>query len=338
MKKERKTPHICSPGGIILMALLLFCAILAGVTLGSTRLSLAELWDGLLWKDAAHTASIILYYLRLPRVFAALLAGVGLSVSGVLLQSVTGNELAAPNIIGVNSGAGFCCILLLTFLPQASATLPFAAALGAFGTTLLIVSVANRLNAFRGTVILCGIAFTSVLNAGISLLSLLDSDVLTAYNAFSVGGLSGVNFEQLWLPAIIIFTCLFLSLLLSRRIHLLCLGDMLAASLGVRVRALRLCCLLCASASAAAVVSFAGLLGFVGLVVPHIARRLAGQRTSHLLITSAFVGSILVILADLVGRVLLAPTEIPVGVVMALIGAPFFFILLLQRRDQGAAM
>lgn len=338
MKNERKTFRICSIGGITLMALMLFCALLLGVVLGSTKVSLAELWRGLFWKEEAHTASIILYYLRLPRVFAALLAGVGLSVSGVLLQSVTGNELAAPNIIGVNSGAGFCCILLLTFFPKISAALPFAAALGAFGTTLLIVSVAAKLNAFRGTVILCGIAFTSVLNAGISLLSLLDGDVLTAYNAFSVGGLSGVKFEQLWLPAAIIFTCLILSLVLSRRIHLLCLGDALAASLGVRVRALRLCCLLCASASAAAVVSFAGLLGFVGLVVPHIARRLAGQRTSHVLITSAFVGAILVILADLLGRVLLAPTEIPVGVIMALIGAPFFFILLLQRRDQGAAM
>lgn len=338
MKKERTTFCICSIGGILVMALMLFCALLLGVVLGSTKLSLAELWRGLFWKEEVHTASIILYYLRLPRVFAALLAGVGLSVSGVLLQSVTGNALAAPNIIGVNSGAGFCCILLLTFLPQVSAALPFAAALGAFGTTLLIVSVAAKLNAFRGTVILCGIAFTSVLNAGISLLSLLDSDVLTAYNAFSVGGLSGVKFEQLWLPAVIIFTCLILSLVLSRRIHLLCLGDSLAASLGVRVRALRLVCLLCASASAAAVVSFAGLLGFVGLVVPHIARRLAGQRTSHVLITSAFVGATLVILADLLGRVLLAPTEIPVGVIMALIGAPFFFILLLQRRDQGAAM
>lgn len=338
MKRTRKTKNICSIGGILWMTLMLFCALLLGITLGSAALSPAELLGGLLWDKEAHTASVILYYLRLPRVFAAMLAGVGLSVAGVLLQSVTGNELAAPNIIGVNSGAGFCCILLLTFLPQATVLLPFAAALGAFGATLLIVSVAARLNAFRGTVILCGIAFTSVLNAGISLLSLLDSDVLTAYNAFSVGGLDGVQFEQLWLPAIIIFTGFALSLVLSRRIHLLCLGDTLAASLGVRVRALRLVCLLCASASAAAVVSFAGLLGFVGLVVPHIARRLAGQRTSHVLITSAFFGAILVILADLLGRTLLAPTEIPVGIIMALIGAPFFLILLLQRRDQGAAM
>ena len=176
------------------------------------------------------------------------------------------------------------------------------------------------------------------LNAGISFLSLLDTDVLASYNAFSVGGLAGVKMEQLVVPAVIIGLCLLVSLLLARQVHLLCLGDALALSLGVRIRALRLVCLVCASACAASVVSFAGLLGFVGLVVPHIARRLSGQTTGPLLVTSIFVGAILVLLADLLGRVLLAPTEIPVGIVMALIGAPFFFILLLRRRGIDAEM
>ncbi|MBQ5390033.1 MAG: iron chelate uptake ABC transporter family permease subunit, partial [Clostridia bacterium] len=152
MKQKRKITCICSIGGILVMTLMLFCAFLLCVTLGSTRLSPTELIDGLLGKPHAHIATVILYYLRLPRVFAALLAGVGLSIAGVLLQSVASNELAAPNIIGVNSGAGFCCILLLTFLPQAAEMLPIVASLGAFGTTLLIVSVASRISAFRGTV------------------------------------------------------------------------------------------------------------------------------------------------------------------------------------------
>ena len=175
-----------------------------------------------------------------------------------------------------------------------------------------------------------------MLNAGISLLSLIDGDVLSAYNAFSVGGLAGIEMHELLIPAVIIVLSLTVSLILSRRIHMLCLGDSLADSLGVKVRALRTVCLICASASAAAVVSFAGLLGFVGLVVPHISRRLVGERTSLLLVTSSFVGAVLVILADLLGRVVLAPTEIPVGVIMALIGAPFFFILLLRRRSDNA--
>lgn len=335
---KQSTRFFIKPRGIFTLTALLLAVFCLAVTVGSTALSLTEFWNGLLLQEGAESASVILYYLRLPRAFAALLAGVGLSVSGVLLQSVTANELAAPNIIGVNAGAGFCCILTLCFFPMAGTVLPFAAFAGAFGTTLVIVTVAARLGAFRGTVILCGIAFTALLNAGISLLSLIDSDVLTAYNAFSIGGLSGVRMEQLWLPAAIIAVCLAVSLALSGRIHLLCLGDALASSLGVRVRLLRIVCLICASASAAAVVSFAGLLGFVGLVVPHIARRLVGQRTSHVLTVSALLGAILVILADLVGRILLAPTEIPVGILMALLGAPFFLVLLLKRRDQSAAL
>ena len=287
-------------------------------------------------KSDKEIALLILKNLRAPRVLAALLCGMGLSVSGVLLQTVTGNPLAAPNIIGVNSGAGFICIVMLTFFPELSSFLPLGAFLGAFLSALIIILISGRINAFKGTVILAGIAITALLNAGISLLSLLDSDVLSSYNAFSVGGVGGVTMSQLLLPAIIIVSSFTLSLILSRRIHTLCLGDSLSAAIGVRVRLLRTVCIICASASAAAVVSFAGLLGFVGLVVPHIARRIFGERTSVLLISSALIGASLVALADLFGRVLLAPTEIPVGIIMALIGAPFFFILLLKRRNEDA--
>lgn len=335
---ENRQYFFRSKSGVLVMALLLLCAMGLGCLLGSNPLSPSELWRGLLRREGADAASIVLYYLRIPRVAAAAAAGVGLSVSGVLLQSVTGNALASPNIIGVNSGAGFFCILALSFFPALSPLLPFWAFLGALGATMLIVTIAQRVSASHSAVLLAGVACTSILNAGISLLSLMDSDVLTAYNAFSVGGLAGVSLAQLAFPAGIIALCLAVSLLLSRRIQLLCLGDALAASLGVRVGLLRTVCLVCASASAAAVVSFAGLLGFVGLVVPHIARKLVGQATGPLLVTSAFSGAILVLLADLLGRILLAPTEIPVGVVMALIGAPFFFILLLKRRNNGADM
>ena len=123
------------------------------------------------------------------------------------------------------------------------------------------------------------------------------------------------------------------SLAFSGRIQLLCLGDGMALSLGVRVKRVRMLCLVCASATAAAVVSFAGLLGFVGLIVPHISRKLAGARMAPLLAVSAVTGSILVLTADLLGRVAFAPSEVPVGIVMSLIGAPFFFILLLRRRS-----
>ena len=314
------------------MALLLLCVVLLALRLGSSYLTWDAFLHGLLQSPGYETQTIILYSIRFPRVMAGLLAGVGLSVSGVLLQSVTDNALASPNIIGVNAGAGFLVILFLCFFPAATFALPFAAFVGAFLTTLLIVAIANRIGSSKTSVILAGIAFTAVLNAGISFISLLDTDVLAAYNYFSIGGLSGVRLESLYIPAGIILLSLVTVLALSRRILLLCLGDSMAVSLGVRVKALRMVCLICASAAASAVVSFAGLLGFVGLVVPHIARKLVGTNTKRLLIASSLIGSIVVITGDLLGRILFAPSELPVGIMMAVVGAPFFFVLLLQKR------
>lgn len=316
--------------------IILFCALIAacalGIAFGSVKIEPEMFIKGLLLNENAYSQSVIIYNLRIPRVISGILAGVGLSVSGVLLQCVTGNDLAGPNIIGVNAGAGFFCILMLTFFPTMIQFLPFAAFIGAFLTTLIILAIVKKVNSAKGTVILAGIAVTTLLNAGISFLSLLDSDVLTSYNSFSIGGLRGVEIEELIIPSIIITVCLIVSLIFSRQIYLLCLGDSVASSLGVKIKAVRFIGLICASASAAAVVSFAGLLGFVGLVVPHISRRICGNEPKKLLITSSIVGTITVITADLLGRILLAPTEISVGVLMAIIGAPFFLFLLITRR------
>ena len=319
---------------LTISALILILSATLALLLGSADLSPMQAFEGL-FIGSSHIEAAIMRNIRLPRMSGGLLAGAGLSVSGVLLQGVTDNGLASPNIIGVNSGAGFMTILLLCFFPQAAYALPFAAFFGAFGATLLIVKTAGRINSSKSSVILAGMALTAILNAGISFISMLDSDVTAAYNYFSIGGLSGVTADSLLIPAILIAASLAAALLLSSKISVLCLGDSLAASLGVRVRTLRAVCLICASASAAAVVSFAGLLGFVGLIVPHMARRIVGGNIKHCLIASVLIGGSVVILADTIGRTLLAPTEIPVGIVMAMIGAPFFLALLLRRKNHA---
>lgn len=337
MRKRTVTKRRCfcaAKSGRLTLCLLLLAVLLLSLRFGSAAMDWTSFWGGLLRREGFETQSLILYSLRLPRLLQGVLAGVGLSVSGVLLQSVTGNDLASPSIIGVNAGAGFAVILLLSFFPGAAALLPPAAFLGAFLTTLLIMAIAGRADASKATVILAGIAVQALLNAGISFLSLLDADVLISYSYFSAGGLSNTDIRLLWLPGAIILLGFSVSLACSGKIRLLCLGDDLARSLGVRVGRVRMLCLICASASAAAVVSFAGLLGFVGLIVPHLARRLTGSRTGPLLWVSALTGSILVLTADLLGRVLFAPSEVPVGIVMAFIGAPFFFYLLLRRRSE----
>lgn len=308
---------------------LLFGTVVAGLCFGSAPLSLSELAAG------EGTARVILLEIRLPRVLAGLLAGMGLSAAGVLLQTVTANDLASPNIIGINSGAGLAVILLLTLAPKAGALLPIGAFCGAFGAALVILAAGNRMGSSRSGILLIGIAVTTLLNAAISFLSLLDEGILAQYNHFTVGSLRGIHLHDLMVPGIIIFCGLLVSLALSGRLGVLILGDAAASALGIRVRHVRVAAMACAAACAAAVVSFAGLLGFVGLVVPHMARAMVGERPGRMLPVAALLGGILVILADLLGRTLFAPSELPVGILMSLIGAPYFLILLIRRRHHA---
>ena len=317
--------------GILLPLLML--TMVAGLCFGSAPLSLSQLAAAFSGEGTART---ILLGIRLPRVLAGLLAGVGLSAAGVLLQTVTANELASPNIIGINSGAGLAVMLLLTLAPRAGLWISAAAFCGAFGASLVILAVGKRMGSSRAGILLVGIAVTTLLNAVISFLSLLDEEVLAQYNHFTVGSLRAANLGELWVPGLIILAGFGCAMILSGRLGVLCLGDAAASALGVRVRSLRIGAMACAAACAAAVVSFAGLLGFVGLVVPHMARSLVGERPSRLLPVSALVGGILVILADLLGRTAFAPSELPVGIFMSLLGAPYFLYLLVRRKAYAA--
>lgn len=328
------TPRFFSgPAGLFTAGVVLLCSVILALFLGSAKMSLSTFFASLMGQGDARYI-LIVYHLRLPRVLGAVLSGVGLSVSGVLLQSVTGNKLASPNLIGVNAGAGFAVVVFLCFFPLRAMFSAFAAFLGAFLTTILIVSIAQRMGSSKSTVILSGIAVTALLSAAISFLTLLDEDVLSLYTYFSVGSLSSVSLQALLLPSVLIVLCFIFCLLLAKKVQMLMLGDALAVSLGVRVRTLRLVLLLLASTSAASVVSFAGLLGFVGLIVPHMAQRLCGENMRYTMSMAALLGATLVVLADLCGRVLLSPTEIPVGIVMAFLGVPFFFWLLFRKEGR----
>ncbi len=331
VREQRKTAY---RGVFPVLAAALLLSFVLALRFGSAPLTPAELWDALV--NGEGYTGVIVRHVRLPRALGAVLAGAGLAVSGTLLQGVTDNGLASPNVIGVNSGAGLAAILVLCFRPEAAALLPLAAFLGAFAATLLIVWTAGRIGMSKTAVVLAGMALTTVLNAGISFVSLLDTEVVGVYNYFSIGTLSGVGLDQLLLPAVMIALALGLALLLAPRLNALCLGDAVAHALGIRVSRLRMAALLCASASAAAAVSFAGLLGFVGLIVPHAARRLVGGDLRRAIPASALAGGTLVLLADMLGRTLAAPTELPVGIVMALIGAPFFLMLLMKGRARHA--
>ena len=321
----------------LLFMIALPTACLLSLAVGSADIPLPDLLSGLFWREGFATESTILYAIRLPRLAAALVAGAGLSLSGVLLQAVMGNPLASPNTIGVNAGAGLFTVLFLSFLPNLAAALPLAAFLGALVAALIILAIARATgNGGSHTIILAGIACTSLFQAAISFFHILDDDVLVAYNAFAVGSFEGVTLSALPLPAILIAVALLISLALSGRIAALTLGDEIASSLGIRPARLRVLCLVLACLCAASAVSFAGLLGFVGLMSPHIARVFWGADIRKLLLPTVLVGSSLVVASDLAGRLIVAPSELPVGIIMSLVGAPFFLGLLLWGGQKNA--
>jgi len=332
MMKSKTSGKIYITGSIALLGLLAALVVLS-LRFGSGDISWREFFGGFFGKEGYEKISFIIWDMRLARILAGMLSGAGLSVAGLLLQNITGNRLAGPNIIGVNAGAGFSVILALFFMPDMMEALPVFAFAGAFLATMLIMLISRRTNHSKGTVILAGVAVSAILNAGISMISILDSDVLTLYNDFAVGGLKNIRLEMLPVPFLLIIIGCALALILSKDIDALTLGDRIAASLGVRTRFVRVLSMMIASACAGAVVSIAGLIGFVGLMVPHIARMIFGRKTGWLIVFSALIGMNLVIASDLLGRILFAGTEIPVGLVMAVIGVPFFLWLIVGRRE-----
>lgn len=323
---------------ILILAGILILLMLTGLMFGSVRLSIKEIFGAL--TGEAKTAAVIIKTLRLPRVLGAALSGAALAAAGLLLQTVTDNDLASPNLIGVNSGAGLFVMLVLCFMPGVTAVLPAAAFLGALISSALLIGIsdASAMHRSRSALVLSGAAVSALWNAGIAFLSQCFPDVLTSYVWFSTGGFNGVYLSDLPVPAILILVGLVLTFLLTPRLGMLVLGDDAASSLGVHVRRLRMVSVILASLLAAASVTFAGLLGFVGLMTPHIARKMTGHNMKALFFTSILLGASLVILSDLLGRTLFAPAEISAGVILALIGAPFFVFLLMAGRKKHAGM
>lgn len=317
----------------ILFALLVTSVILAFM-FGSGRFGLKEIFSALFTSDGNPTIRIILLQLRLPRIVAAALAGAGLSTAGLLLQTVTDNDLCSPSVIGVNSGAGFAVMIVLCLFPYAYGILPLAAFIGAAATALTVLSLSFSAagRRVRTKVVLAGVAIGALFSAGISFLTQIYPEALSSYADFSAGGFRDIRSEELVVPGIAVVAGLFVAFLIAPKLNVLTLGEDIATGLGVAVRPLRFFTLLLASLLCGCVVSFAGLLGFAGLIVPHIARRLAGHDVRVLIPVCVLCGPILVILADLAARTLFSPAELPAGILMAVIGAPFFLYLLFRRK------
>lgn len=323
------------PGGAklaLLAVLVLLCAVL-GIGLGSTIIDLpAALGEALSGRPASAQGRILLY-VRLPRVLAAMLSGSALAVSGMLIQAVLMNPLAAPNVIGVNAGAGFFTFLAMALLPGVRGAAQLGAFLGALVAVLLVMAVSA--GAGRLTIILSGVAVSSIFTAGINTVKTFSPDTLYNGSAFLIGGFSGVSLTDLSPAWIMILPALLMAWLLSRQTDLLGLGEASAISLGLNVRLTRFALILLSCVLAGCAVSFSGLLSFVGLLAPHMVRRIFDEaRTSHRLLipAAALLGAGFVTLCDLLSRTLFAPYELPVGILLSFVGGPFFLSLLIRER------
>ena len=321
-------------GLIALLAGLLALSGVASLAFGAVSIPPGEVIAALLGRGSGTTASIVLYA-RLPRLCGCLLAGAALACAGVIIQGVLSNPLAAPNVIGVNSGAGLATALCCALAPGAVRLTPIAAFLGALVGVLLVLFIAERAGAARITLVLAGVAMSSMFGAGIDAVVTFVPDALSGYTDFRVGGVKNLSMARLAPAFWVILIALLIALSLSNELDLLLLGRETAQSLGLPAKWLRLALLMVAAALAGAAVSFAGLLGFVGLLVPHIMRRLLGEDSVHLLLSSALGGAGLLTLCDLLSRLLFAPFELPLGVVLSLAGGPFFLWLLLGQRRGG---
>lgn len=322
--------------GIVITVLAVTCVLSLFVCtgIGTVKFSIGEVARALFVNDDS-TARLLIWNLRFPRVLTGGLVGICLSLAGCILQGVMRNTLASPSTIGVTGGASFVGYLTLVAFPAYAYLLPIGSIVGAFVTTMLIYALAYQKGVSPVKMILSGMAVSALFGAFNDIIKTMFADSLGNASGFLVGGLNGTSWEtfRMILPyaAVGMLICLFL----PAKMNILMLGDETANSLGLRTEVFRFFLIAVSSLLAGAAISAAGLISFVGLVVPHIARLLVGSDYKYLFPTSVLLGFSLITVCDTVGRVIMPPGEVPVSIILSFIGAPFFLWLLRTRDSRG---
>lgn len=311
--------------------------------LGDTLRALARLVGLPVAADSLGQAELIVGQIRLPRTLLGVATGGVLALAGVAMQGLFRNPLADPGLIGVSSGAALGAAIAIVFgaslggLPETFA--PYLLSACAFAGGLLVTALVYRLGRHNGqtnvaTMLLAGVALTALAGALIGLFTYLADDAtLRTLTFWNLGSLNGASYPRLW-PLLLV--TLLVACWLPRRVdalNALLLGESEARHLGFDVERLKVELILCTALGVGAAVAAAGMIGFIGLVVPHLLRLIVGPDHRVLLPASMFGGAILLLLADLIARLALAPAELPIGIVTALIGAPFFLYLLIRGRS-----
>lgn len=329
---------------LFILLLILLAAIFAGyaMTIGTYPIGLWHSYE-LVWDHitdnvsaADSDADYLLFDWRLPRICTGLIAGAGLAACGVVMQSILRNPLADPYTTGISSGASFGATLAIglgvTFF-SSDFSLVIGAFIFALIPTAIIIMVSKMKGASPTTMVMAGIAVMYIFNAMTTMIKLwIDPDSLSELYAWSVGSIDGATWEQVALMFVLVLVGWIIMQLSARKLNVLSTGDESSRSIGVNANRLRIFCLVVVTFVAAGVVSFTGLIGFIGLVSPHICRLVIGSDNRFLIPASAAFGAALLTIADVIGRTAFQPATVQVGVITAFIGGPLFMYLILKQR------
>lgn len=322
MNKNKLLKIIIS--GCILTFLTIFLS-----TIGSVNIPVNEIFSSLI--DRSSTSFSIIYLIRLPRNILAIIVGMSLSVSGVLLQAVMKNPLSDPGITGVSSGATLMGLIVMLALPSLTPILNILVFLGGFITCIIVYTISwkNGISPIR--VILAGICVNSILGAAISLLSIIFSDKIQSVLLWLNGSLAGKSWSSVQSIFVYIIIGLILAICFSPMANILSLSDETVSSLGFNINIIRLILSSIAVLLASITTSVVGIIGFIGLVVPHISRLIIGSDHKYLIPFSMILGGILLLGTDTISRTIIQNIELPVGIIMSIIGGPFFIYLLRKK-------
>jgi iron complex transport system permease protein len=321
---------------IALVAVVIVLAVIASFVIGYIRLTPVELWRAVIGQgEASH--NLLLFQFRAPRIVLAMLMGAMLAAAGTILQAITQNDLADPGLLSINAGAGLGIAAMLSTWPDAAVStpyaLPFAALLGGLAAAVVIYVIAAKQGVVTSSrLLLVGIACGFGISAATLILSLrMDPKLYQFTVTWMAGSVAGTSWRSVTVLLPWAIVTLPVVLVAARALDVIALGDQVATGLGMAVELRRRALTCVAVALAASAVAVGGAISFIGLVAPHLARRLVGIPHRVVLPTSMLLGALLVVVADSVGRNVLAPIEIPVGVVTGVIGAPYFLYVLMRR-------
>ncbi|AIQ35098.1 iron ABC transporter permease [Paenibacillus sp. FSL R5-0345] len=317
---------------VIVTVISALVAAIIAIGLGSVFIPVSDILSTIFSSSSKAVNATIIWDIRLPRVLLAMIIGANIAISGALLQAVMGNPLADPGLTGVTSGAAACVLVIMLAAPQYTQFIPIAAFVGGLIAAGIVYALAWRRTGISPvTIILSGVAVNALCGGVIGLLTIMYSDRLPAAVQWLNGSLAakGNNALMMVLPYAIVGWIL--SFFAIRKANIIRLGDQVASNLGENVNQIRILLSLLAVFLAAISVAAIGMIGFVGLVVPHMARMLVGSDYKYLLPMSMALGALVLLIADTGGRTLFAPLDIPSGILMAVIGGPYFLYLMRKK-------